>query len=305
MRIYGLEEFSDRVFFPFRASQAPVTIDFELHVHEFVEIVYVKSGEGVHLFEGESCRVSEGDLFIVPPGVAHGYRRINGATFVVHNIIFDPAYLEKELNAMSAMPSFLDFYYVEPFLRQTAGFKPRLNLKTAERLEVIRMLDEFVAEDGQRAKGFELYIKAGLLRLFIYLSRCYERLDHSPMSDKEDEAAAIRKVGELIARHYAEPFSLQQLSRLCGMSQTAFTDKFKRHMGRTFLEYRNDIRIRVACSLLRESDGKIIAIARDTGFDDLSFFNKTFKKLVGVSPGQYRKAHKAGSEEAEESGREA
>ncbi|MDF2662966.1 MAG: AraC family transcriptional regulator, partial [Paenibacillus sp.] len=64
--------------------------------------------------------------------------------------------------------------------------------------------------------------------------------------------------------------------------------KFKQYNGKTFIEYRNEIRIRIAKELLAGTDGKILHIAQEVGFDDLSFFNKLFKQLEGISPGKYR-----------------
>jgi AraC family L-rhamnose operon regulatory protein RhaS len=72
------------------------------------------------------------------------------------------------------------------------------------------------------------------------------------------------------------------------MSQSTFTARFKQHTGRTFIEFRNDIRLQEAKRLLADGADKIIAIAHKVGFDDLSFFNRLFKQQEGVSPGQFR-----------------
>lgn len=98
-----------------------------------------------------------------------------------------------------------------------------------------------------RENGYELFIKVGLLQLFIYLSRCYGRLESPLLMVQDGEAERMRQVRALIERHFAEPIILQQLSRMCRMSQSTFTDNFKRHTGKTLLEFRSDIRINAAC----------------------------------------------------------
>lgn len=77
---------------------------------------------------------------------------------------------------------------------------------------------------------------------------------------------------------------------MCRMSQTGFSTKFKQYIGKTFTEFRNETRIRVAKQLLEQSDRKIMEVAQDVGYEDLSFFNKMFKHMVGFSPSQYRNA---------------
>ncbi|WJH37507.1 AraC family transcriptional regulator [Paenibacillus sp. CC-CFT747] len=98
----------------------------------------------------------------------------------------------------------------------------------------------------------------------------------------------MERVCEFIELHHARPLSLAQVSQMCGMSTSSFTSKFKQAIGKTFIEYRNEVRIRVAKELLLHSDDNLLSIAHEVGFDDLSFFNKLFKQVLGVSPGKYR-----------------
>jgi YesN/AraC family two-component response regulator len=101
----------------------------------------------------------------------------------------------------------------------------------------------------------------------------------------------LHNILEFINRHYAQPLTLAQISQVCGMSPSTFSMKFKQYIGQTFIEYRNDIRVRMAQEALLKTTHKITTISQDVGFDDLSFFNKLFKKITGVSPGEYRKRH--------------
>ncbi|MNN72853.1 HTH-type transcriptional activator Btr [compost metagenome] len=79
---------------------------------------------------------------------------------------------------------------------------------------------------------------------------------------------------------------------MCGMSQTVFTGKFKQLTGRTFTEYRSELRIRASLRLLRESGAKIVDIAQDAGIGDVSHFNRLFKLHMGITPKEYRTSHR-------------
>ena len=72
------------------------------------------------------------------------------------------------------------------------------------------------------------------------------------------------------------------------MSHSTFSAKFKLQVGQTFVEFRNQIRIQVAKDLLLKTNDKILSIALQVGFEDLSFFSKMFKQEVGIPPRQYR-----------------
>jgi AraC-like DNA-binding protein len=64
---------------------------------------------------------------------------------------------------------------------------------------------------------------------------------------------------------------------------------FKETMGMSFVQYLNDYRLEVAAKLLTTTSDDIINIAINTGFDNLSYFNRCFKKKYGITPGKYRK----------------
>ncbi|HEY0828612.1 MAG TPA: helix-turn-helix transcriptional regulator [Bacilli bacterium] len=67
-----------------------------------------------------------------------------------------------------------------------------------------------------------------------------------------------------------------------------FKKKFKYYRGRTFLDYRTDIRLKLATELLKQTDSKILTFAHQVGFEDISNFNKSFKKALGMTPKAYR-----------------
>ena len=261
----------------------------EPHSHEFVEFVYIASGTGEHRYRGNAYRIGEGDVFIIEPDAEHAYRCAAGERLRVYNILFDAQFFTDELAALVRVTPFVDFFYVEPFLRHRVDFESHLRLGPRERMELQYWLDSLVEECRTRELGYRILIKTRLIEIFVYLSRCREKQRKpSSMAGMPDEERMLRGVCEFIERHHAQPLTLAQVCQLCGMSQSAFTVKFKRHTGRTFVEFRNEVRLRVARDLLANTDDKIAAIAAEAGFEDLSFFNKRFREAVGQSPREFR-----------------
>ncbi|MCQ6558413.1 AraC family transcriptional regulator [Paenibacillus mendelii] len=288
MRRYTNEEFMDDDSFPFRAFPAPVSESIESHSHEFVELVFVVEGKGEHEYNHHFSPITEGDVYMISPQTTHGYRLQTDSPILVYNVIFQPSVFAGELEVMSRFNSFIDFFYIEPFLRSTASHRPHLNLKGRERLELKQMIERLIEEDRKREMGYQFFIKTAMIQLFIHLSRCYDRMLHKVSFAAAEEETMFRHVREFIAAHYAQPLTLKQLSGLCGMSQSSFTSKFKQYSGKTFIEYRNEIRIEVAKEWLTKTDEKTVAIALEVGYEDLSFFNRVFKDYFGMPPGKYR-----------------
>lgn len=290
MHILKNETFLESPDFPFFAgpfrieAHAPISS----HAHEFIELAYVAEGNGTHSYKGESFRIVAGDVFMIEPGAEHAYQVSEGSSLLVYNVLFVPSLLKAELEMLSEVTPFVDFFYVEPFLRSAVHFQSHLRLDIYEQLEMKSLLDHVVAEFKSKKLGYRIVTKTRLIELFVFLSRCFA-IHQAPSPSFRAEANMLVRICEFIEQHYVQPLTLHQVSQLCGMSPSAFTLKFKQHTGKTFIEYRNEIRIRIAAHRIEHTEDKMMTISQDVGFDDLSFFNKLFKQQYGISPGQYRR----------------
>ena len=133
----------------------------------------------------------------------------------------------------------------------------------------------------------DLLLKSGLLQLVYLLEadgpprpRAEERLDHQ----------RIRPALSYLAEHYAEPVTIGQLAGYCNLSKSYFMGCFKRATGMSAMEHLCQLRIRAACEALGKTSRGVSEIAADCGFQNLSGFNRQFKKRVGCSPAQYRRS---------------
>ena len=87
-----------------------------------------------------------------------------------------------------------------------------------------------------------------------------------------------------------EKITIEDIAKELGLSQSHFMKFFKNTMGTTFTNYLNDYRLTLSSRLLVSSDSSILDIAAEAGFENLSYFNRLFKKRFGVTPREYRKA---------------
>lgn len=117
------------------------------------------------------------------------------------------------------------------------------------------------------------------------VDRCFDSID------REAGAPLIDRVLAYVKENYRDrELSLNSLSRHFYVSNVYLCIRFKERVGQTFVRYLTEIRVQQASRLLRDSDMKISAIAESVGFDNGSYFTKIFKREVGVTSAEYRKA---------------
>ncbi len=99
----------------------------------------------------------------------------------------------------------------------------------------------------------------------------------------------IASIHEYFMNNYREEVNLKRIAELVSMAEGSLCRFFKENMGVTLFEYLNRIKTDFACKLLMDNDLSIMEVCFDSGFNNLSHFNKQFRKMTGVTPSEYRK----------------
>jgi len=108
----------------------------------------------------------------------------------------------------------------------------------------------------------------------------------SKTNDKENDR--MNRVYEYIMENYLEDISLAQASSVACMNEAAFCKYFRKRYNKTFIQVVNEIRISYACRELMKDDINVTEICYQSGFNTISNFTKTFKKVTGTSPREYK-----------------
>ncbi|MFM7181101.1 MAG: helix-turn-helix domain-containing protein [Verrucomicrobiales bacterium] len=108
------------------------------------------------------------------------------------------------------------------------------------------------------------------------------------LSGTDEQQDSIRRALSYIIAHYREPIRLDALLELTAMSRATFARQFQLHAGRSFSPFLNHVRLQAVCSALRDTATPITNIAFDNGFNQLSFFNRLFRREMNMSPSDYR-----------------
>lgn len=99
----------------------------------------------------------------------------------------------------------------------------------------------------------------------------------------------IDRVCTFINENYTHPLKQPQVAEVVGMSPSGFSSFFKKTVGRTFIDYLNNLRISHACRLLIDTDLSILSVSHRSGFSNLSNFNRRFLRMKRMSPRAYRR----------------
>lgn len=144
----------------------------------------------------------------------------------------------------------------------------------------------------------EMYAQKGLKRyiLLIELLNFLGQTDFSPIASPSYDNAMNNNIDERMVKiyefstlSYNRKISIQEVASVAGMNATAFCRYFRKKTGKTFAEFINELRISYACKLLRHGNRTIEFVCFETGFNNLSNFNRQFKAKTMKSPSAYRK----------------
>jgi len=267
------------------------TITPELHRHNYVQTNYICQGRGRHVINNHSFDIVKGDIFIIPPYIPHQIMPVDDVDIEIIEFEFEPEFINQNFNSIENIRSFFDFAYIEPFLVSESQVKPRLNLAGEIQIEVERILNNVLHEYKNRMVGFDLIIRALLLNLLVIVGREFSKSIETNQDSLlyDSHRGSIMKAIQYINENYTEDFSIDFIASKAMLSKSYFCYFFKNVTGKTFVEYLNGLRISKSMELLKQSHKKILDICYESGFKNISHFNRLFKQHTGLSPTAYRK----------------
>ncbi|MBP1993336.1 AraC family transcriptional regulator [Paenibacillus eucommiae] len=276
--------------FPFWVNRS-VQGNIEEHGHDFVELVYVVRGKGIHVFEGTGYEIQTSDVFIINPGETHAYLVEKGEQMEIINCLFMPSFIPNSLLRELEISGSMDYFYVHPFLKSDIRFNHRLNLHGQDAASVLFLFDSMIRENSNRSLGFATIIRLQMIELLVLLSRYYtlsQTQKRSSSPRQADREMTARRIYGYLERNYEKKITLELLAELFNVSIRQLNRLMGQEFERSVIDVLHQIRIERAKHLLMETDEKVIAVATMVGYDDPSFFSRLFLRHVGCSPSHYR-----------------
>lgn len=259
--------------------------DSEIHTHDFIEVVYIFGGTGIHAVNNISYEVKKGDLLFINYGQTHAFTAgKNGMTF--YNILIRPELFSQDLlnseNAFELL-SLTAFNEFSNSIDKECSFIS-LDSDSMKKIESILNLleDEFKGSLRGRRTMLNSLIMAIMLIIFRAMSPDMALHQKSFGNVAEDILGYIES-------HCHEKLSLKDLADRCFYNPSYFSRLFKETYSMTITEYITKVRIEKSMELLKCSEMTIDNICISVGYSDKTKFYKDFKLLVGKTPAEYRK----------------
>jgi len=263
----------------------------EFHRHEYMQINYVSEGSGYCEFEDGIARFTQGSCFIIPPYVPH--RIITGENVdnvkiceieFMFDFVFPPSH---EIEDMEAYSDFICLGLPDSNEREYSKHIINLDGNTREKVEII--INDALDEYNNTRAGFETALRSLILYLLTILGRAYTGNENTFSDRYKKHRSDILKTIDYIHLNYEKNITLGEMSRLINYSTSYFSTLFKSVTSKSYIEYLNHYRIKKAMELLKNTDMRVIDVASSVGFENVSNFNRLFKKLIGMSPRDYKK----------------
>ncbi len=255
-----------------------------VHWHEEFELNYIKEGEGQIYQNGESIPVKAGDLVIIMPNTLHAAYAVRDSVLKYDAFVFSPSLLGSKDRDRTATGC------IAPILNGRIKITGHIPAIAHEHPQIHACVVEIMDCARKDSEISDLLLKSTLLKLFYYIERddsLTSRSDTgSPISDP------IRPAITYMEEHSSEKITIEQLAGLCNISKSYFMACFKQTAGTGAIEHLAQLRIMNACKALAGTNTPISLIACSCGYDNLSNFNRQFRKIAGCTPGEYRaKSH--------------
>ncbi len=269
--------------FPFNIYLCTIPLDFTIvptHWHNDMEIIYVKKGTGKITVDLEPYQVAQGDIVVVPPGHLHSIEQLSDNSMEYENIIFQLSML------MAPQGDTCTDKLFQPLIHGKSLFDYHYSTKSKEYAILSSCLNHMDEICKNFPSGYQLAIKGQLFTFFFGLTNSiHSRLPH----ENQKSLDRLKEVLKFVETNYQEKISIADAAGICGFSKSHFMKFFKCKMAMSFTEYLNDYRLTMAARLLSSSSDSIVYIASEAGFDNLSYFNRIFKRKYQCTPSAFRR----------------
>ena len=251
----------------------------KLHQHEEIQISYIVKGEGTMIVGDGINHYKAKDVLVIGSNIPHVFKS-------------DKAALEKSkmISLFFTVSSFgKDFFELDD-LSEISGFfdKSKYGIKLANCDTSLKNL--FLSlKKASKLERFLLFIK--IIKGITHAETTFLSSFANPKQLSVNEGHRLRTIFEYTIHHAHTNISLNHISAMANMSKNAFCRYFKTRTNKTYFQFLIEVRVENACRLLaKDNELSILEISEIVGFNNISNFNRKFRKIKNTTPSNYRKS---------------
>jgi AraC-like DNA-binding protein/quercetin dioxygenase-like cupin family protein len=257
---------------------------FHWHWHHEMEFLVMEEGRAtIHIGMSEII-LQKGEALFIPSGQLHAAYPIGDTPFRFKAIVFHRQLLQ------SSTYDVIQSKYFDP-LQEWGDRNPIIiDNDTSWGQNVLASLSSIIHHYEEQGTAFELRIKGQLFLLFSEILMTYpsEPNKAPPLTVNSEKIKRLKQVLEYIDQHFHEKLTIKDLGAIIQMSEGHFSRFFKSLVKMTPIDYINHLRINKAAKSLLETELSILDISLEVGFDNMSYFNRMFKRQKKCTPSEFR-----------------
>lgn len=255
--------------------------DVHIHYNDY-EVYYLLEGERCYFIGTKIYHLKQGSLVFIRRNVIHKTALAKEAHHDRILLEISRSYLESVF-AITGELTLHDFFQDDCII---------LSLESEEQNFITELLLALGRELGTKNSGFRLLAKSLVAELFIYAKRMENKTNPSASSRTDDPRhRQIEQIACYIAENCCSPLSLNSIAEQFYMNKCYLSRIFKEITGFTVNGYLHARRIQKARSLLIQNSMNISEVSEATGYENLTYFERVFKKHTGMSPLEYRRQY--------------
>ncbi|HEX2944365.1 MAG TPA: AraC family transcriptional regulator [Clostridia bacterium] len=263
---------------------APGAVVLDCHWHEELEFLIVTSGKATFQIGAIYFEVHAGEGIFVNSGELHAGYALDDSPCSYEAVVFSTSFLH------NGPLDLIYSRYIEPIVQNRLIFDRHLTCKITWQGELLQRLETTARCVLDKTPAYELRAKSELFGVLMLLAANGIREKGRVSGTAADlRMEKLKTALKYMQENYSQKLSTQDISALLAISEGHFCRIFRQYFKKTPMEYLNYYRITQAVRLLEETEHKILEIAMETGFDNLSYFIGTFRHFMGMTPSKYRK----------------
>jgi len=257
--------------------------NFPIHFHPEYEINYIYNAKGARRIVGDHIgEVSMRELVLVGPNLYHGWENCkNSETENLHEITI-------QFSADLFPREFLQKNIVKPIYELFNNAYRGILFSE----ETIKMIEPKLFALSHK-RGFDSLLEFQSLLYDLAVSRNQKILTNISFIPKDNffNSEKIKVIYDYAHAHYNSKIKVEEMADMVGLSVVSFSRLMKQHTGKTFVEFLNELRLGHATRMLIETNKNITEICFECGFNNISNFNRIFRKRQGRTPTEFREGY--------------
>ncbi|MBB3701095.1 helix-turn-helix domain-containing protein [Flammeovirga yaeyamensis] len=249
------------------------------HYHNELELTYVLKSSGVRYIGNSIQQFQSGDLVLIGPSLPHAWKNAKNYDQGASSV-----YIQWNADQFNNhLKNIKEFSKIDLLLEKANG-------------GIMFPQSKITEEIGEKMKSLNQLSDMSRLIVFLdVLHQLSELKDYSILSEPIDKTSfqksskRVDRIIHHIENHFQSPIQVDQMAELCCMTKSSFCKFFKNRFKKTFTQYLNEFRVHSICQELQETNEPITQIAMDCGYENMSYFHRQFKLIMGMTPAEYRR----------------